>query len=136
MVKLEIIKRNKKYQNKNKIDYFLQCIMIGEELDPSISDYIAADAENAEINAEFKIFGDCVFYEVGYHIILSKTDHGIVIEREYLNCAINRDGYRTNKNIFMDYQRTQSDFIFKPLKRLEELVGKDKDVKMYNGIVI
>ena len=110
--------------------------MIGEELDPSVSDYIAADAENAEINAEFKIFGDCVFYEVGYHIILSKTDHGIVIEREYLNCAINRDGYRTNKNIFMDYQRTQSDFIFKPLKRLEELVGKDKDVKMYNGIVI
>lgn len=110
--------------------YFLQCIMIGEELDPSISDYIAADTVSAEISVEFKIFGDCVFYEVGYHIILSKTDHGIVIEREYLNCAINRDGYRTNKNIFMDYQRTQSDFIFKPLKRLEELVGKDKDVKM------
>lgn len=30
----------------------------------------------------------------------------------------------------MDYQRTQTDDVFKPLKRVEELVGKDKNVKM------
>ena len=30
----------------------------------------------------------------------------------------------------MDYQRTQTDVVFKPLKRVEELVGKDKNVKM------
>ena len=35
-----------------------------------------------------------------------------------------------NKNVFMDYQRTQTDVVFKPLKRVEELVGKDKNVKM------
>ena len=35
-----------------------------------------------------------------------------------------------NKNVFMDYQRNQTDVIFKPLKRLEELMGKDKDIKM------
>ena len=29
----------------------------------------------------------------------------------------------------MDYQRTQTDVVFKPLKRVEELVGKDKNIK-------
>ena len=110
--------------------YFLQDIITGEELDQRIIDYIDTDSTNAEINAEFKIFGDNVLYEVGYHIIFSKIDDGVIIEREYLNCAINKDGNRTNKNVFMDYQRTQTDVVFKPLKRVEELVGKDKNVKM------
>lgn len=110
--------------------YFLQRVMIGEELEQSILDYIDTDSACAEVNAEFKIFGDSVLYEVGYHIVLSKGDKGVVIEREYLNCAINQDGNRTNKNIFMDYQKSETDSIFKPLKRLEELVGKDKDIKM------
>ena len=110
--------------------YFLQGIITGEELDQRIIDYIDTDSANAEINAEFKIFGDNVLYEVGYHIIFSKIDDGVIIEREYLNCAINKDGNRTNKNVFMDYQRTQTDVVFKPLKRVEELVGKDKNVKM------
>ena len=110
--------------------YFLQNVMTGEELDQRIIDYIDTDSANAEVNAEFKIFGNNVLYEVGYHIIFSKVDDGIIIEREYLNCAVNKEGYRTNKNIFMDYKRTESDYIFKPMKRLEELVGKDKNVKM------
>ena len=110
--------------------YFLQGIITGEELDQRIIDYIDTDSTNAEINVEFKIFGDNVLYEVGYHIIFSKIDDGVIIEREYLNCAINKDGNRTNKNVFMDYQRTQTDVVFKPLKRVEELVGKDKNIKM------
>ena len=81
--------------------YFLQGIITGEELDQRIIDYIDTDSTNAEINAEFKIFGDNVLYEVGYHIIFSKIDDGVIIEREYLNCAINKDGNRTNKNVFM-----------------------------------
>ena len=78
--------------------YFLQDIITGEELDQRIIDYIDTDSTNAEINAEFKIFGDNVLYEVGYHIIFSKIDDGVIIEREYLNCAINKDGNRTNNN--------------------------------------
>ena len=35
---------------------FLQQIMIGEELDQRLADYIDTDSENAEVNAEFKIF--------------------------------------------------------------------------------
>ncbi|MGO5229464.1 AAA family ATPase [Thermoguttaceae bacterium LCP21S3_D4] len=110
--------------------YFLQSIMIGEALDQRILDYIDTDSLNAEINAEFNIFGENVLYEVGYHIIFSKAEDGIIIEREYLKCAINRDGYRTNKNIFMDYQKNQTEFTFKPRKRLDELVGKDKNTQM------
>ena len=110
--------------------YFLQIIMTGKEIDQRLTDYIDTDSINAEINAEFEIFGDEVLYEVGYHILFLKTDDDIVIEREYLNCAVNENGYRTNKNIFMDYQRAQTDFVFKPVKRLEELVGKDKNLKM------
>lgn len=110
--------------------YFLQSIMNGDELNQRIAEYIATDSTDAEINAEFKIFGNDVLYEVGYHIILAKSEDGIIIDREYLNCAIRRGGYRTNKNIFMDYQRSQTDLVFKPMKRLEELVGKDKDIKM------
>ena len=82
--------------------YFLQIIMTGKEIDQRLTDYIDTDSSNAEINAEFEIFGDEVLYEVGYHILFLKTDDGIVIEREYLNCAVNENGYRTNKNIFMD----------------------------------
>ena len=109
--------------------YFLQRFMIGEELEKNILDCIDIDSTNAQVNAEFKIFGDDVLYEVGYYIFLLKKENGIVIEREYLNCAINQDGNRTNKNVFMDYQRGESDVIFKPLKRLEELIGKDKEIR-------
>ena len=107
--------------------FFLQRIMIGRELDQSIIDYVDTDSSKAEVNAEFKIFGNDTLYEVGYHIVLAKGDNGIFIDREYLNCAINQDGNRTNKNVFIDYQKSEPDIIFKPQKRLDELIGKDKD---------
>lgn len=107
--------------------YFLQKIMIGQTLDQSIGDYIGVDADEAHMNVEFKIFGKQKIYEVGYNISLKKLDGEIIIDREYLNCAINQDGKRTNKNIFMDYERSESECIFKPQKRLDELIGKNKD---------
>ncbi len=109
--------------------YFLQQIMIGKEIDQSIGDYIDVDADYAKIIAEFKIFGTDIMLEAGYHICLKKKDDRISIEREFLNCAINQDEKRTNKNIFMDYQRSEPDCIFKPQKRLDEIIGKDKEIK-------
>ena len=109
--------------------FFLQRMMIGHELDQSIFDYIDVDASGAEVNAEFKIYGKDILYEVGYHISLAKRDGTISVEREFLNCAINQDGKRSNKNIFMDYQKSEGDSIFKPQKRLDELIGKDKEIK-------
>lgn len=109
--------------------YFLQQIIIGRNIDQSISDYIGVDDDAANMNAEFKIFGNKTVYEVGYNISLRKIEGEVVIEREFLNCAINRDGKRTNKNIFMDYVRSETEGIFKPQKRLDELVGKNKERK-------
>ncbi len=110
--------------------FFLQRIMTGHELDRNMIDYIDTDASGAEIHAEFKLFGKDVLFEVGYHICFIKKYGEINIDREYLNCAVNQDGARTNKNIFMDYQRAETDTVFKPQKRLDELVGKDKEIKM------
>ena len=109
--------------------FFLQQIMIGEELNQSIIDYIDVDASAAEVNAEFKICGKDILFEVGYHVCIEKEAEKAYIQREYLNCAVNQDGRRTNKNIFMDYLRTDTDSIFKPQKRLDELIEKNKELK-------
>ena len=101
--------------------------MIGQTIDLSISDYIGVDDDEAYVNAEFKIYGKEKVYEVGYNIVLKENDGTVEIEREFLKCAINRDGKRTNKNIFMDYVRCESENIFKPQKRLDELIGKNKE---------
>lgn len=110
--------------------YFLQRIMVGDKVDQNIFDYIDSDSQTAEINAEFKIYANDILYEVGYHIIFSKEDSIVGIEREFLNCAVNQNGIRTNKNIFMDYRKDEPDSIFKPQKRLEELINKDQETKV------
>lgn len=110
--------------------FFIQHIMIGRELDQSIIDYIDIDSDSAEINTEFRIYMDNILYEVGYHVCLGKSNSEVWIEREYLNCAVNRNGSRTNKNIFMDYSKSDTGIIFKPQKRLDELTGKNKEMKM------
>lgn len=107
--------------------YFLQQIMIGQSIDQSIIDYISVDDDTAHICVEFKIFAEKKVYEVGYNICLKRNDSMVEIEREFLNCAINYAGNRTNKNIFVDYVRADSDGIFKPQKRLDELIGKNKE---------
>ena len=110
--------------------YFLQQIMIGAKLDSEIIDYIDSESDQARIAAEFVISGIDVFYEVGYHIQLSKADSRVYISREFLNCAVTQNGTRSNKNIFMDYQRSEPDCIFKPQKRLDELVSQDKNLRL------
>ncbi len=110
--------------------YFLQRIMTGKELNQNIIDYIDVDASDAEVNAEFKIWGDNIYFEVGYYVCLTKKNGEIRIEREYLKCATTYEGDKTNKNIFMDYSKSETESIFKPQKRLDELIGKDKERKM------
>lgn len=109
--------------------YYIQQIMIGQKIDQSIVDYIDVDEVSAEIIAEFSIHQENVLYEVGYHISLSRNESEVIIAREYLNCSIQKDGKRTNKTVFMDYQQKEPDPVFKPVKRLEELIGKDKEIK-------
>ena len=89
--------------------YFIQQIMIGSELKPEIIDYIDSEMDHADITVEFIISDENRLYEVGYHVQLMKTDSRVCINREFLNCAITQNGSRSNKNIFMDYQRSAVD---------------------------
>ena len=66
--------------NNCRCTFFLQGIITGEELDQRIIDYIGTDSTNAEINAEVKIFGDNVLYEVRLSYYFSKIDDGVIIE--------------------------------------------------------
>lgn len=109
--------------------YYLQRIMIGTPLDADIAEYIAADSNQAEINANFNIATQSTVYDVGYMVLLRKNTKGAEIIRETLSCSINEDKSRTNKTVFMDYQRTEKESIFTPKKRLDEIIEADKENK-------
>lgn len=109
--------------------YFLQKVMVGADLDQSLEDYMTIDSDTAEIFADFNIFMDGIVFEIGYTLSLSREEKEIVINREILRSAKNKNGIRTNKTIFMDYQRDQTDVIFKPQKRLDEILEANKEIK-------
>lgn len=110
--------------------YFLQQIMTGNSIEQEITNYLDVDSDTTEINAEFKIYGSKILYEVGYHVCLLRSEGEVVIEHEYMNCSIDYEGKRTNKNVFVDYKREESTIVFKPKKRFEELVENDIDTRL------
>ena len=109
--------------------YFLQKVMVGADLDQSLEDYMTIDSDTAEIFADFNIFMDGIVFEIGYTLSLSREEKEIVINQETLRAAKNENGIRTNKTTFMDYQRNQTDAIFKPQKRLDEILEANKEIK-------
>ena len=109
--------------------YFLQKVMIGVDLDQSLEDYMDMDSDTAEIFADFNIFMDGIVFEIGYRLSLSREEKEVIISRETLSAAKNENGIRTNKTVFMDYQRDQTNTIFKPQKRLDEILEENKDIK-------
>ncbi len=109
--------------------YYLQKIMIGASLDEEFADYIDTGNHQAEVTADFNIFAKDVIYEVSYRIILQKREHGADIFRESLSCAINKGNSRSNKTVFMDYQRLDREAVFSPKKRLDEVIDADIENK-------
>ena len=109
--------------------YFLQKVMIGGDLDQSLEDYMDMDSDTAEIFADFNIFMDGIVFEIGYRLSLSREKKEVIISRETLSAAKNENGIRTNKTVFMDYQRDQANAIFKPQKRLDEILEENKEIK-------
>lgn len=103
--------------------------MIGADLDQSLEDYMDMDSDTAEIFADFNIFMDSIVFEIGYRLSLSRKEKEVVISRETLSAAKNENGIRTNKTVFMDYQRDQTNVIFKPQKRLDEVLEENKEIK-------
>ena len=109
--------------------YYLQKIMIGSVLEDEIADYIEVNEKEAEISADFNIFADSVIYEAGYKIILQRNGKHAEIIRETLSCAINEKDSRSNKTVFMDYQRMDKDIVFSPRKRFNEVIEANAENK-------
>lgn len=103
--------------------------MIGADLDQSLEDYMNMDSDTAEIFADFNFFINGTVFEIGYRLSLSREEKVVVISRETLSGAKNENGIRTNKTVFMDYKRDQTNTIFKPQKRLDEILEENKDIK-------
>ncbi len=109
--------------------YYMQKIMIGSMLEEEIADYIDANSDQAEIIADFNIFVETIIYEVNYRIILQRSENGAKIVRETLSCAVNKGDTRSNKTVFMDYQRLDKANVFTPKKRLDEVVEANTENK-------
>ncbi len=109
--------------------YYLQRIMIGGALEEAIKDYIDVNENQAEIAADFNIFTEVAVYEVSYKVILRGNEKGAEIVRETLSCAVNKDGSRSNKTVFMEYQRSDRGNVFTPRKRLDEVVEGNAENK-------
>lgn len=110
--------------------YYLQEIMIGSTLNQEIADYIDVNGTQAEIAVDFNIFAEAVIYETTYKILLQRNEKGAEIVRETLSCAVNKGDSRSNKTVFMDYQRWDKENVFAPKKRLDEVVEADTENKM------
>ncbi len=109
--------------------YYLQKIMTGSTLEEELADYIGANGTRAEIAADFSIFTGAVIYETGYKVILQRTGREVQIIQETLSCAVNNGDSRSNKTVFMDYQRADKENIFTPQKRLDEIITSNAENK-------
>lgn len=109
--------------------YYLQKIMIGSTLEEELADYIDVSDNHAEITADFNIFVEDVIYEVTYKVVLQKNEKRAEISRETLSCAVNKDDSRSNKTVFMDYQRSDRENLFVPKKRLDEVIEANVENK-------
>lgn len=109
--------------------YHLQGIMVGNTLEEELADYIGINNDQAEITADFNIFAGSTIYEVSYRVILQRKEKRAEIIRESLSCAVNEGECRSNKTVFMDYQRSDRDTIFSPKKRLNEVIEDNEENK-------
>ena len=109
--------------------YYLQGIMVGNTLEEELADYIGINNDQAEITADFNIFAGSTIYEVSYRVILQRKEKRAEIIRESLSCAVNEGECRSNKTVFMDYQRSDRYNIFSPKKRLNEGIEDNEENK-------
>lgn len=109
--------------------FFLQKILVGSTLDEDIAEYLTTGSQSAEIEVDFNIFIEKVVFEVTYKVVLKREDKSIVIDKESLSCAKNENGDRTNKTVFIEFDRNDSSQLFKPAIRVQELVEENKENK-------
>ncbi|MBE5833966.1 MAG: ATP-binding protein [Butyrivibrio sp.] len=109
--------------------FFLQKILVGSTLDEDITEYLTTGSQSAELEVDFNIFIEKVIFEVTYQVVLKREDKSIVIDKESMSCAKNENGERTNKTVFIEFDRNDSSQLFKPAIRVQELVEENKENK-------
>lgn len=109
--------------------FFLQKILVGSTLDEDITEYLTTGSQSAELEVDFNIFIEKVIFEVTYKVVLKREDKSIVIDKESMSCAKNNNGERTNKTVFIEFDRNDSSQLFKPAIRVQELVEENKENK-------
>lgn len=70
-----------------------------------------------------------MIFEVTYKVVLKREDKSIVIDKESMSCAKNKNGECTNKTVFIEFDRNDSSQLFKPAIRVQELVEENKENK-------
>lgn len=109
--------------------FFLQKILVGSTLDEDITEYLTTGSQTAEFEVDFNIFIEKVIFEVTYKVVLKREDKSIVIDKESMSCAKNKNDERTNKTVFIEFDRNDSSPLFKPAIRVQELVEENKENK-------
>lgn len=109
--------------------FFLQKILVGSTLDEDITEYLTTGSQSAELEVDFNIFIEKVIFEVTYQVVLKREDKSIVIDKESMSCAKKKNGERTNKTVFIEFDRNDSSQLFKPAIRVQELVEENKENK-------
>ena len=109
--------------------FFLQKILVGSTLDEDITEYLTTGSQSAELEVDFNIFIEKVIFEVTYQVVLKRENKSIVIDKESMSCAKNKNGERTNKTVFIEFDRNDSSQLFKPAIRVQELVEENKENK-------
>lgn len=109
--------------------YYLQEIMLGSTLGSEIGDYIGAYGKQAEIIADFNIFGPTIIYEASYKVVLQRGENGTEISQETISFAVNKEDSRSNKIVVMDYQRSERGNIFAPKTRLDDVIAANPENK-------
>lgn len=109
--------------------FFLQKILVGSTLDEDITEYLTTGSQSAELEVDFNVLIEKVIFEVTYKVVLKREDKSIVIDKESMSCAKNKNGERTNKTVFIEFDRNDSSQLFKPAIRVQELVEENKENK-------
>lgn len=109
--------------------FFLQKILVGSTLDEDITEYLTTGSQSAELEVDFNVFIEKVIFEVTYKVVLKREDKSIVIDKESMSCAKNKNDERTNKTVFIEFDRNDSSQLFKTAIRVQELVEENKENK-------
>lgn len=102
-------------------------LITGDSITKDFYDYIDVNSDSAELKTKYAVYFEDVTYEVTYDVCFKKAEgKNVIISKESLSAAENRDNERKNSYTFMCYKR-DSKAVFTPAIRYDELVRLKDD---------